>query len=65
MGSNLPIPILSIDAVAEHMGVHRKTVERWIHRGEMGHVPAGRRRLVRADQLQAFIDAHTINPDDD
>ena len=53
------IPVLSIDEVAGHLGLHRKTVELMIRRGELRSTRVGRRVLVRVDELQEFIDAHT------
>ena len=53
------ISVLSIDEVAGHLGLHRKTVELMIRRGELRSTRVGRRVLVRVDELQEFIDAHT------
>jgi len=61
MAEESPIKMLSIDDVAAHLGLHRKTIEDLIHRGELGSVTVGRRYWVRADQLQEFIDRHTVD----
>ena len=56
-----PVTLYSIEDVAARLDVHRKTVETRIRRGELGSVSIGRRVMIRADQLQAFIDAHTVD----
>ena len=57
-------PVLhSIDQVAALIGMHRKTVEKLIHSGELGHVRVGRRYVIRDDQLAAFVEAHTVDAD--
>lgn len=55
--------LLSLKETAKHLGVHETTVRGYIQSGKLGSVPMGRRRMVREDQLAAFIDAHTVNPD--
>jgi excisionase family DNA binding protein len=56
-----PVKLYSIEEVAAHLKVHPKTVEIRIRRGELGSMSIGRRVMIRADQLQAFIDAHTVD----
>ena len=53
------VPLLSIDEVAGHLGLHRKTVELMIRRGDLVPTRVGRRVMVRVDELQEFIDNHT------
>ena len=53
------VPVLSVDEVAEHLGLHRKTVEKMIRRGDLTVTRVGRRILIRQDELQQFIDRHT------
>ena len=53
------VPVMSIDEVADHLGLHRKTVEKMIRRGDLVPTRVGRRVMVRADELQGYIDAHT------
>jgi excisionase family DNA binding protein len=58
--ASAPDYVLSLAEVAERLGWKTpKTVERMILRGELGCVTYGRRKFVRPDQLQAWIDAHT------
>ena len=56
----MPVELLSIAETAEHLGLHPKTVERMIRRGELPAIRIGDRKgiRVRADDLQEFIDAH-------
>lgn len=55
-------PVLhTIDDVAKWIGIHRKTVEKLIRTGELGYVKVGSRKVVRDDQLAAYIDAHTVD----
>lgn len=56
-----PIPLFNLGVTAKKLGMHPKTVQLLIRRGELGSVRIGTRVLVRADQLQAFIDAHTVD----
>lgn len=53
--------LLSLKDAARHLGVHETTVRGYIQSGQLGSVPIGRRRMVREDQLAAFIDAHTVD----
>ena len=53
------IPVLSVDEVAEHLGLHEKTVRKMIQRGDLTATRVGRRVLIRQDELQQFIDRHT------
>ena len=58
MGNGV-VPVLSIDEVAEHLGLHRKTIEKMIRLGDLTPTRVGRRVMVRVDELQQFIDRHT------
>jgi excisionase family DNA binding protein len=55
-----PVKLFNIRVIAERLDLHPKSVELLIRRGELGSVKIGTRVLVRADQLQAFIDAHSV-----
>ena len=57
---DMPPRLLSAEAVAAHLSVNYRTVLDYIASGELPHVPIGRRKLIRADDLAAFIDAHTV-----
>ena len=53
------VPVFSVDEVAEHLGLHEKTVRKMIQRGDFRATRVGRRVLIRQDELQQFIDRHT------
>lgn len=53
--------LLSLKDTAKHLGVHETTVNGYVKSGQLGSVLIGRRRMVREDQLMAFINAHTVN----
>jgi excisionase family DNA binding protein len=57
---DMPTRLLSAEAVAAWLGVNYRTVLDYIAAGDLPHVPIGRRKLVRADDLGAFIDARTV-----
>lgn len=58
--ASAPDSVFSLAEVAQRLGgITTKTVERMILRGELGCVVYGRRKFVRPDQLQAWIDVHT------
>jgi excisionase family DNA binding protein len=56
--------LLTIEQVAERLGVHHQTVRQYIASGELGWVNMGGerfiRRRIRVDQLQDFINRHTV-----
>ena len=58
----MPVELFTIRETAERLGLHPKTVERMIRRGDLPSMRIGDRKgiRVRADDLQAFIDARTI-----
>lgn len=49
--------LLTIDEVAERLRLGRRTVERYIARGDIRSAKAGRRRLVSIDELDRFVKA--------
>lgn len=56
--------LYSVRDVARKLGCHYDTVYQMIRRGELGYVRVGRRKMVRPDHLQAYIDAHTYDADE-
>lgn len=52
------VPLLSVKGVARNTGLSRATIHRVIKRGELPSLKIGRRRLVRADALAAYLLAH-------
>jgi excisionase family DNA binding protein len=48
-----------VHEVAEQLGVHRSTVARWVTSGALPHVAVNGVRLIRPEQLEAFLAAHT------
>lgn len=52
-----------VSEVAEQLGVHRSTVARWVTSGELPHVRINGVRLIRPQQLEQFLAAHTEGDD--
>ena len=48
-------PLLSLEEVASKLRVHRTTVSRYAHSGELRCVPIGRRLMFDEDDVQLFI----------
>ena len=46
---------LSINRVAELVGVNRATIERLLIRRELGYYQGGRRRLIGQEHLQDYL----------
>jgi excisionase family DNA binding protein len=44
------------------LGVHEQTVRNLIARGDLGSVMVGRLRKVTSDQVDDYIDRHSIAP---
>ncbi len=52
--------LYSIASAAEALGgVSRKTVETWLSRGRLRRTKVGRRTMIRASELQRFLDSST------
>lgn len=49
---------LAIDEVANHLAISTRTVARLIAAGALPSVKIGRRRVIRASVLNAFLDNH-------
>lgn len=50
------IVLYTVDETARMLRVHRSTVSRLIKAGDLRHVSVGSRKLVRRQDLLAFID---------
>ena len=48
-------PNLTIDGVAEVIGVHRSTVERLLVARKLGYYQVGRRRMIGRKHLDQFL----------
>lgn len=55
--------LMTYKDAAKHLGVHETTLRGYIKSGRLGFVPMGRRRMIREDQLAAFIDGLTVHAD--
>jgi excisionase family DNA binding protein len=49
----------SIDQVAQLLNIHEQTVRKYVRDGELVATRLGDRVLVRDDEVERFIDAHT------
>lgn len=49
---------LTVEEVAGTLRVSTRTVRKWIQRGELSAVKAGKNWIVSNDALQRFIDQH-------
>lgn len=48
--------LLSVEAVADYLGIHRITVYRLLERGELASVRAGRAHRIPESSLRAYVD---------
>ena len=55
MSSKATEPKLSIDKVAEVIGVHRATVSRLMDSGKLGYYQVGDRRIVGEGHLEQYL----------
>ncbi|HZT46018.1 MAG TPA: helix-turn-helix domain-containing protein [Gaiellaceae bacterium] len=51
-----PSPFVSIVEAAEMLRVPRATIDGWLSAGRLSRVKAGRRTLLRRDELDAFLE---------
>lgn len=51
---------LAIDEVANHLALSTRTVARLIATGDLPSVKIGRRRVIRASVLNAFLNSHAV-----
>jgi len=55
--------LLSVDFVAEYLGIRVKTVHEFVREGKLGCVQIGPRdRKFTMEQVEAFIHARTVTP---
>jgi excisionase family DNA binding protein len=53
----------SIEQVAQLLNIHEQTVRKFVRDGELVSTRLGDRVLVRDDEVERFIDAHTVVAD--
>lgn len=51
---------LPLREVASRLSISPRTVARLVASGSLASIKIGRRRLIRADVLAAFIDQHVV-----
>lgn len=49
------IKLLTVDQVAERLGVHRKTILNWIHSGDLVALALGKGYKITEDDLKEFL----------
>ncbi len=52
--------LLSIEHAAELMGLRPPTLRLWIAQRKIGSVKLGRRRLIKATEIERIIDRSTV-----
>ncbi|TQV76115.1 helix-turn-helix domain-containing protein [Denitrobaculum tricleocarpae] len=55
-------PFFTIHEIAELLKVSEATVRSWVHDGELRAARFGREFRVAAKDLEAFVDAHVMQP---
>ena len=61
----MPLPsvgLLSVNQVAEQLGLHEQTVRKLIRKGDLVATPIGRRVLVHPVDLESFVERHRAIP---
>lgn len=61
IGSERP-ELLTVDETIEVLRVGRTTVNQLLWSGELPSIKVGRRRLVRRDDIEQFLEAHEYRP---
>lgn len=54
--------MLTVDEVAERLGISRATVYRLLERGDVRAYKIGKSLRFKEDELEAFVDAHRVSP---
>ena len=54
-----PTALLTVDAVARYLSCSRRTVERLIERGELEPLRVGRRRRLRIEDVDAYVEGRS------
>jgi excisionase family DNA binding protein len=62
MSSQATTKLLTLDEVAERLGVSRRTVEEWIENKFLASFKKGGCRRVSEEALTKFVLLHTLNP---
>ncbi len=52
--------LLGVPAVADELGIAKRTVYMLVAKGELDHVRVGRRVLIPSNELRRFVDAHRV-----
>jgi excisionase family DNA binding protein len=52
--------LLDTDDIAHYLGVHRKTVQRWVRTGQLPAMKIGRSFKIRRADFLKFLDARQI-----
>ncbi|MFQ5932972.1 MAG: helix-turn-helix domain-containing protein [Nitrospiraceae bacterium] len=54
-----------VEGTAERLGVSPHTVRAWIRQGRLPYYKLGRRLVVGAEDVEAFLSAHRIEADEE
>jgi excisionase family DNA binding protein len=54
--------LLDTDDIAAYLGVHRRTVQRWVRTGELPAMKIGVRFKIRREDLLKFLDERKLQP---
>jgi excisionase family DNA binding protein len=55
--------LLTVDEVAERLGVAPRTLYRWFEQGRLGGVKVGRLVRFREEDIDAFLDVSLASPE--
>lgn len=55
---NFEMELISISQLSQQLGISRRSIDRFIERGELPSLKLGRRRLVRLADVSAWLDGH-------
>lgn len=55
-------PFFTIHEISELLKISEATVRGWVHQGELRAVRFGREFRVAAKDLEAFVEAHVLEP---
>ena len=56
----MPDALLNKTGAAKRLGISVRSLERLVAAGEIGHVLVGERVMFHGDQIDAYVDAHTV-----
>jgi excisionase family DNA binding protein len=52
--------LLNVTEVATYLGLHRRTVQRYVQEGKLPAYKVGKRYMVRREDLIKFLEEHKI-----